>query len=136
LITQRYTNGTLPSFNEILFNFTDTILLDGDYIAGNGIQFNVLEKMRLQSVLINSYLLLYNNRLCSSSVISQINAHLIFIQRKLLNILILINNSGNLINSDENYLFEWLAHYSQLSDVILTKKPFLNLLKVPLGPPI
>jgi hypothetical protein len=92
--------------------------------------------MRLQSVLINSYLLLFNNRLSSSSVISQINAHLMYIQIKLLNILKAINNSNYLINSDENMLFEWLAHYSQLSDVILSKKPFLHLLKVPLGPPI
>ena len=94
-----------------------------------------LETFVIQSVLVNAYLLLLNHPSTSFLVKSQVAAHLKEVNAGISKILLDID--VKYLNDAASFqAAEKEAHLRLLSSSISAGKPFLNLLSIPLGPPI
>ena len=100
--------------------------------ADGAVKEYYLESLVAQSVLVNAYLILLIDPRSSTLVTGQIKSHLRTLEAEILHIIQNFKNFGG----NEDSSFETRAHLELLSDAIITGKPFLRLLPLPLGPPI
>lgn len=155
IVTQHQYNNSQLSLIEMMNYFTDSIYLT-NYTMSQLIEDAIIIKT-LQLVLLNTYLKISSSSSSSSIVIGlckyHVNVYLKYSIKTFQNNIhhqnskkrnVSINNDRNHDNIDDddfcsiNFMacYEWDAHVMYLTNMLSAGKPFMNIVKIPAGPPI